>query len=280
MFDMLNAINTRPRPYEFYTTDMLWTDPHVSKQMLAYHLDESVDISSRNHALIDRSVQWMVDRFNINLDSRVCDFGCGPGLYTSRLAKTGARVTGIDFSEGSIDYARDTAAKRNLDIEYIHQDYLQFNTDQRFDLITMIFCDFCVLNPDQRKVLLSKFHEYLKPNGSVILDVFTLNFLNQVEETRSYEYSGSDGFWSPGPCYVFQNTFKFEAESLFLDKYVLYEKDRTREIYNWLQCYRPESLAREFEASGLRISEQYANVAGDPFKSDGLEMAVVAVKAD
>jgi 2-polyprenyl-3-methyl-5-hydroxy-6-metoxy-1,4-benzoquinol methylase len=278
MFDTLNAINTRPRPYEFYTTDMLWTDPYISKQMLAYHLDESVDISSRNRALIDRSVQWMIHRFNINANSSVCDFGCGPGLYTSRFAKTGAHVTGIDFSQRSIEYARESAVKQNLDINYIHVDYLKFTTDQRFDLITMIFCDFCVLNPDQRKQLLIKFHEFLKPGGSLILDVFTLNFLNQVEEKRSYEFSEKDGFWSPGLCYVFQNTFKYETESLFLDKYVLYEKDHTREIYNWLQCYTPESLTREFEANGFRIIEQYANVAGDSYQADAAEMAVVAVK--
>lgn len=33
-------------------------------------------------------------------------------LYTIRLAKKGARVTGIDFSVRSIKYARDIAARK------------------------------------------------------------------------------------------------------------------------------------------------------------------------
>ena len=59
MFDVLQQINSKPKPFEFYTADSLWTDEHTSKQMLAYHLNESLDISSRNPAIIDRSVDWI-----------------------------------------------------------------------------------------------------------------------------------------------------------------------------------------------------------------------------
>ena len=52
---------------------------------------------------IDRSVEWIASRFNIDRDSTIVDFGCGPGLYTPRLAKRGANVTGIDFSGRSIE---------------------------------------------------------------------------------------------------------------------------------------------------------------------------------
>ena len=74
----------------------------------------------------------------------------GPGLYTSSFAKRGkAKVTGIDFSSNSIKYARQTAEKEELKIDYICQNYLEFNTDKKFDLITMIMCDFCALSPEQ-----------------------------------------------------------------------------------------------------------------------------------
>jgi len=48
MFEELEKINTRPRPFEFYTADVLWTDEHTSLQMLSYHLNSEVDLSSRN----------------------------------------------------------------------------------------------------------------------------------------------------------------------------------------------------------------------------------------
>jgi hypothetical protein len=63
MFDDLRRIYARPKPFEYYTASDLWTDEHTSAQMLRYHLDERVDISSRNAPFIDRSVAWIVSRF-------------------------------------------------------------------------------------------------------------------------------------------------------------------------------------------------------------------------
>ena len=165
MFNELEDINSRPKPFEFYTAAELWTDEHTSEQMLQFHLNESIDLSSRNHAFIDRSVKWIASQFNVTADTAITDFGCGPALYTTRLAQTGADVTGIDFSPRSIDYAKAAAAEKKLDITYHCQNYLDFETDKHFDLIIMIFCDFCALSPDQRKTLLQKYHTFLKPGG-------------------------------------------------------------------------------------------------------------------
>ncbi len=50
MFTELKRINERPEPFQFYTADQLWTDEHTSMKMLEYHLNESLDLSSRNKA--------------------------------------------------------------------------------------------------------------------------------------------------------------------------------------------------------------------------------------
>jgi hypothetical protein len=60
MFDELKEINLRPEPFQFYTAKDLWTDEHTSREMLEYHLDEAVDLSSRNKDFIDRSYLWIV----------------------------------------------------------------------------------------------------------------------------------------------------------------------------------------------------------------------------
>ena len=121
----------------------------TSKQMLSYHLNTELDIASRNKRFIDKSVQWVITKFHIDEKSSICDFGCAVGLYTTPLAKTGAKVTGIDISNNSLDYAKDIAKKENLAIEYIHKNYLEYETDEKYNLITMIMCDFCALSPNQ-----------------------------------------------------------------------------------------------------------------------------------
>lgn len=278
MFEELSRINTRPQPFEYYTASDLWTDEHTSAEMLKYHLDREVDLSSRNHEFIERSVGWVVSHFAIGSGTMIADFGCGPGLYTTRLARHGAQVTGIDFSPRSIEHAKDVAAKEGLSVRYVQENYLEFETSNRFDLITMIMCDFCVLSPDQRRTLLDKFRELLNPGGSVLLDVSSLAAFEQREEGATYEANLLNGFWSPDEYFGFLNTFKYPDEKVVLDQYTIVEKNRTRTVYNWFQHFEPEDLKREFAESGLVVVETYADVAGSPYERDGDEFAIVARK--
>jgi hypothetical protein len=99
MFDKLEEILRRPKPFEFYTAKELWTDPHVSEQMLSFHLNGKNDIGSRKSEFIESSVDWMVSEFGLGPGTSALDFGCGPGLYTTQLARRGVAVSGIDFSQ-------------------------------------------------------------------------------------------------------------------------------------------------------------------------------------
>lgn len=278
MFEKLLEINSRPAPFEFYTAEELWTDEHTSKKMLEYHLDESVNLSSRKKDFIDRSVEWIVSHFKINSGKSIADFGCGPGLYTARFAEHGAGVTGIDFSGRSIQYAKKTAEQRGLNIVYHQQNYLEFETEKRFDLITMIFCDFCALSPSQRGALLAKLYKFLKPGGSVLLDVHSINRFSSKKESALYERSQLNNFWSPDDYFGFLNTFKYEEEKISLDKYTIIEKSRTRVIYNWLQYFSRESLQKEFERAGFEIEKFYSDVAGAEFSTESPDIAIAAQK--
>jgi SAM-dependent methyltransferase len=278
MFQELEKINQRPKPFEFYTASELWTDEHTSKHMLAAHLDGEIDLASRRTLFIDRSVEWIVSRFGVSGGTKIADFGCGPGLYTSRLARKGAQVTGIDFSPRSIRYAREQAEKSELSIRYVNENYLEFETEDRFDLVLMIFCDFCALSPAQRKQMLTKFGRLLEPGGHVLLDVCSLAAFEGREERAGYELNLLDGFWSPNKYYGFLNTFKYEEEKVTLDKYTIVEAGRTWTVYNWLGHFSPDDIQREFGESGLTVDAFYGDVAGSAFDPGAAEFAVVASK--
>lgn len=276
MYNQLKEINSKPKPFEFYTAAELWTNEHTTKQMLKYHLNEDIDVSSRNKKFIEKSVEWIYSHFNINENSKIVDFGCGPGLYTTRLSEKGSKVTGIDFSKNSIEYAQKVANEKGLDIKYVNQNYLDFETGERFDLIILIMCDFCALSPAQRKRMLIKFHSLLKPNGSLLLDVYSLNSFEQKEKTATYELNQLYGFWSPNDYYTFVNSFKYEDEKVTLDKYTIIEESNSRVVYNWLQHFSKESLIKEFEDNGFKIESVYSDVAGKAFEPESPEIAIVA----
>ncbi|HOW83713.1 MAG TPA: class I SAM-dependent methyltransferase, partial [Spirochaetota bacterium] len=187
-------------------------------------------------------------------------------------------VTGIDFSRNSLDYAVKKANENSLKIDYIHDNYLYYSSDRKFDLITMIMCDFTALSPLQRKNLLLKFHGLLKPGGSVLLDVYTLAWFNSKKEQAVYGFNSMNGFWSRDDYYCFLNTFRYENEKVLLDKYTVYTAKEKKQIFNWAQCYDREEIADEFERSGLRIVEFLGDVSGTEYDADADEFALVARK--
>jgi len=276
LFEELENINSKPLPYQFYTAKDLWTDEYTSQKMLEYHLNENVDAASRNKNFIERSVKWIADKFNIKNGFSICDFGCGPGLYATRFAELNANVTGIDFSKRSIDYARNIAAQKELQIEYINQNYLEYQTEEKYDLITMIMCDYCALSPQQRKVLLNIFSKILEPGGSILFDVYSLEAFNKREEQLIYEIDLLNKFWSPDKYYGFLNVFKYEEEKVMLDKYTIVEKEKTRLIYNWLQYFSVESLEKELEENNFKIHELYSDLAGSEFNFTNDEMGIIS----
>ena len=279
MYSQLAQITHKPHPFSVYTASDLWTDPHRARKMLAFHLDETLDISSRNHRFIDASASWITDHFSLSPGKAVCDFGCGPGLYTSRLARSGAEVTGLDFSKASIAYAREQATQAGHHVTYIHTDYLMFREQNAFDLVTMIMCDFCALGPDQRSRLLDIMYTSLKPGGALLLDVYSMAAFTERTVSSTIEKNQLDHFWYAEDYYAIVNTFTYEAEAVSLDKYSLFPETAAPEtVYNWLQYFSPETLIAELAAAGFSPGTPYKDVAGTRYDPTHSEFAITARK--
>ncbi len=267
LFETLERISQRPEVYSRYTTDALWSSPDISEMMLRYHLDGEVDLASRRTEFIETSLDWITSKFELGPDKRVIDLGCGPGLYANRLARTGARVTGVDISPRSIEYARERAERDGLDIDYRLGDYLALDIETGYDLATMIMCDYCAMSPTQRARLLERVGRLLAPGGSFLFDVYSVAYYETWEEMAAYGAGMMDGFWSSQPYYGFQNTFKYDDDKVVLEKYEIVERERSTEYFNWFQHYSVESLTAEVERAGLTVDEVYGDVAGEPFEA-------------
>jgi SAM-dependent methyltransferase len=275
MFEELERIGIRPQPFEFDTTRELWTDRHISKQMLSFHLDGESNLASRSTTFIDKSVEWICSCFQVAAGTRIADFGCGPGPYTARLARKGAEVTGIDFSARSIEYAQEIAVREDLPIEYVNQDYLGYETDKRFNLIIMIYCDFAALRPSKRGKVLSKFHRFLKPGGSILFDVPSLRAFEKREESAVYEVNLMNNFWSPRRYHGLHHAYRYDRERVTLDKYTIIEANRTRVFFNWLQHFDRETIANELKTRGFGVDGLFSDVAGSAYDSESETLAVV-----
>jgi len=279
LYEALEHINERPEPYARYTAPQLWDSDDISEMMLRFHLDGSVDLASRRTEFIDASLAWIGERFELGAGSAVVDLGCGPGLYAHELARTGARVTGVDFSRRSIDYARERATEADLAIDYVHADYLEWQSEARYDLALMIMCDYCALSPDQRGRLLKRIRSLLRDGGAFLFDVYSLADHATWEEQVAYGPGLMDGFWSAQPYYGFLNTYRYDEVGLVLEKYTIVQRERVDAYFNWFQHFDTASLCAEIEAAGLHVQEFVGDVAGADFDESAAEFAVI-VRAD
>jgi SAM-dependent methyltransferase len=276
MFDELERMNERPAPFSEMGIPELWTDSHISEQMLRYHLDDEASGASRSSDFADRSVAWMTGAFDLGPERRVVDLGCGPGQYTLRLARTGAHVTGVDVSARSVAHAATAAERDGLNVTHVVADYLEWEPDERFDLALMIFNDYGAMSPEQRRRLLACVRDLLAPGGALLFDVASLTALAEVEEVATYAPQLMNGFWAPAPYHGFMHTFAYPDERASVDRYDIVERERTRTFWTWTQYFDAESITSELADARFDAAELLGDVAGAPYDPDALEFAVVA----
>src|SRR5210317_143948 len=136
MYELLERLATRPEPYSLMSIKELWTRPHIARQMLAYHLDQDTSLASRPIIVIEEIVDWLDQKLNL-AGKRICDLGCGPGLYALRMAERGANVVGVDFSPTAIAHATSQASTTKTRIRYLVADYLHDELPSGFDVVTL-----------------------------------------------------------------------------------------------------------------------------------------------
>lgn len=275
MYQSIRKYYSKPKMYEFYTAATLWNDPHISQQLLTYHLSPDVEAASRKHEDIFQSIEFIRNRFNLTQTSKVIDFGCGPGLYTHQFAKFCGHVVGIDLSFNSIAYAAQRAKDESLSIEYLNQNYLDYTGDHSADLATLIYGDYCVLSKEQRLTLLHILSESIKKDGFVFLDVFTEEHSKKFKEGYSIEINETSDFFSSQPHIVASSTHVYKDENVVLEKYAVLEEQREFYIYNWLKHFTLEEIKAELHEAQLKVVDVYGDVCGNMYNEHSLTLALV-----
>lgn len=271
---LLESLAQKPIPFA-QSTSKFWDDEHISKYMLAAHLDPDLEAASRQHWFIDASVKWIASLVHNPSMCSLLDLGCGPGLYAQAFSSFGFRVTGVDYSKRSIDYARSQASETGRAIDYHYQNYLTIEYENAFDVVTLIYCDFGVLHPEDRALLLRKIRTALKPGGLLILDGFTLNQCNEISETKTVEYQDS-GFWSEQPYLCIKSSYRYEECKTYLEQYLVVTKTQLNCYNIWNHVFDAASFEAELRAAGFTAVEFYGNVCGEPLSETSKTICAVA----
>lgn len=269
---MIEALKRRPTPY-MPSAQKFWDDTHISEHMLRSHIDPNQDGATRNHAFVRKSAEWIA---SLHDGGDLLDLGCGPGIYADLFDSYGFAVTGIDYSRRSIAYAREAALRNGKRINYIEQNYLCIAYEDAFDVITLIYCDFGVLAPDNRKRLLKKIYRALRPGGLFIMDAFTKNQYTDFVEKLSVTYENG-GFWSP-EAYICIKCDRRYGDSVVLEQYNVMTEDKVATYNIWNEAFDQERLSRMLHAAKFNDVYFYGDVCGCAVSGEDKTICVVAKK--
>lgn len=186
-------------------------------------------------------------------------------------------MTGIDFSERSIDYARKSAQRRNLNLTYRNQDYLQMKLDKRFDYATMIYCDYGALSTTDREVLLRNVYQHLQPGGKFLLDVFTMAKYAAFVEGKTWEFCKDGGFWRSEPYMALHHNCRF-SNDVTLEQVTIVSACEPVSYYLWNTYFTKERLIAEVQAAGFEVCAVLGDVAGRAYCEEGETMAILLEK--
>ncbi len=255
---------------------VFWQDGYISKKLLETHLDSNDDLASRKPAFMDLSVHWIREILPPEQYPRLLDFGCGPGLYTRRFAEAGYKVTGVDFSKRSIDYARKEAKKQGLSIDYIYEDYLKLTVTDTYDLVTLIYCDYGALSAANRQLMMKKAYDSLRPGGRFLLDVCSVRLFEATEESKTWEMQ-EGGFWSAEKCLCLHANHKYPHWTSLYQTLAI-TRDKMTRYYIWNHCFTKESLTGEATEAGFRRVQVFGDVAGQEYSEDSQTIAILLEK--
>lgn len=121
---------------------------------------------------------------------KILDLGCGTGRESILLAKAGARVTGVDFSEEMLDVARSNAA--GLEVTFINAEVGAVPLEEQFDLV---LCSLVLSHVPDLLPAMKEMARLTRPGGKIIItDLRTDYWFKKTKKIRKFGTYVTDGF--------------------------------------------------------------------------------------
>jgi SAM-dependent methyltransferase len=255
-----------------------WNEPGFSSRMLKEHLSQDHDAASRRFSIIDRHVDWIHSDLLSKQPASILDLGCGPGLYTSRLAAKGHSCIGIDYSPASIEYAVSNSLATNLACTYLCQDIRLAEYPTKVALVMLIYGEFNIFQPQHAKKILAKAWQSLTPGGILLLEPHSYQLIEKMGHEPASWYGSHRGLFSDQPYLLLQENYWQEEQHVTTTRHFAIDSS-SAEVTRYaqsFQAYQEEEYGQLLSDSGFEAIKILPGITGEEL-TPGL-MAIIARK--
>jgi SAM-dependent methyltransferase len=267
MFAIEKIVLRAPRPKPWQEGEKIpWNEEGFSRRMLSEHLSQQHDAASRRFLVIDCHVEWIEKNLLGGQPARVLDLGCGPGLYTNRLARIGHTCRGIDFSPASVAYARQQAEEEKLPCEYSLADIRTAEYGQGYDLVMLIFGELNVFRRDDALGILRKARAALNPDGRLLLEPHSFDAVRKIGQEPRNWWSAQEGLFGDDPHVVLTEAFWDEETCSATERFYVIDAGciEVERFAQSMQAYTDEDYQALIAQAGFDDLHFYGELGGQP----------------
>lgn len=259
-----------------------WSAPEFSKRMLKQHLSQDHDAASRRFEKIDEQVQWIHRVLLAEQSTRILELACGPGLYTSRLARLGHTCVGVDFAPAPLEYAQDCAREEGLACTYLHHDVRDAEYGEGFGLTMMISGQFNVFSRKHARRILDKAFVALQGDGLLLLEPQTYATVKGAGTTKTSWWSVPGGLdvFSAEPHLCLMEGFWDDDAQASTERYFVIDAATGNVTRHALsnEAYTEEQFRSALADAGFKDIRFFPSLVGVADESQAVNLAIVARK--
>lgn len=247
---------------------------------------KSVNWSKR----LDNEIPFLAKIFNRHNFIEVLDFGCGPGIHATYLAKTHVNfhITGFDIDENMLAYAKEHSISENLpNLSFLQGNFLNSNSDSlsplkgKFDVLYTLGNALMIIwsNNDVSIVeIFKKLSYFIKPGGGLFFQVLNSNHPRNgfiVSKISKSEH---------GDNQIQVKHFRPEGNKLLTSFSIFRWQSDESDIKisdssnGSLKLVPLEELKKHMEEAGFSNFKFYENYNGKPLQSDSDALMCFAIK--
>jgi SAM-dependent methyltransferase len=220
-----------------------------------------------------REVDFINRTLNLSEGARILDLCCGHGRHTVELAAAGYSMVGQDLSATFLALARDAAASRDLQIQFVHADMREIPFEAEFDAVINMFTAFGYFDDDtEDQKVLDAVGRALKPGGKFLIDL-----LNTLRIMRDFLPQSWDEL-PDGTAALTKRDYNLLTGNIEELRTYIAPDGSKREIHLVWRSYFYTELAKMLNLAGLMPIQVFGGFDSSEFTWDSNRMIVLAEK--
>ena len=204
--------------------------------------------------------------------ARVLDLCCGHGRHTVELAAAGYSMVGQDLSATFLDLAKDAAAARDLQVQFVHADMREIPFEGEFDAVINMFTAFGYFDDVENQKVLDAVARALKPGGKFLIDL-----LNTLWIIRNFRPQSWDEL-SDGTVALTERDYNLLTGNIEELRTYIAPDGSKREIQLIWRSYFYTELTKMLNRAELTPIQAFGGFDGSEFTWDSNRMIVLAEK--